>query len=63
MINEFWLIDVDESEFIVTQVFNKLLDRTYDWDGVGSLFPVRDSVNDMREIEIWYQMMAYLNER
>jgi len=63
MINEYWLIDSDESEFTVTQIINRLLDRTYDWDGVGGLFPVKDSVNDMREVEIWYQMMAYLDER
>lgn len=39
-----------------------LLDRTYTREGLGSLFPMKNSRRDMRSIEIWYQMNNYLIE-
>lgn len=47
----------------VDDVMRILLDRTYDSDGTGSLFPLDNAEKDMRDIELWYQMMAYLNEK
>lgn len=37
-----------------------VMDRTYDGDGNGGLFPLRDPEEDQRQIELWYQMSAYL---
>jgi hypothetical protein len=34
--------------------------RTYDRNGRGGLFPMRHARKDQREVEIWYQMNAYL---
>ena len=51
----------------VTQVDNILetmLHREYREDGhYGGLFPLEECSEDQREIEIWYQMCAYLMER
>lgn len=37
------------------------LERDYRKDGKGSLFFNRGTIRDMTKIEIWYQMMEYLN--
>lgn len=36
--------------------------RTYREDGYGGFFPLQNPVKDQREVEIWYQMNAYVNE-
>lgn len=47
---------------IIRAVIQNFLDRTYTSDGVGGLFPLRDPEKDQRQVEIWYQMSAYLLE-
>ena len=47
----------------VERILDVVIDRTYDSNGVGSLFPLRNSRFDMRFVEIWYQMSAYLLEK
>jgi hypothetical protein len=46
--------------------FNDLLDkvvwRTYRRNGVGGLFPLKHPEEDQRDVEIWYQLSAYLLE-
>lgn len=39
-----------------------MIDREYDHDGNGGLFPLHNTNADQREIEIWYQMSYYLLE-
>jgi hypothetical protein len=39
-----------------------LLNREYMADGLGGMFPLEDHREDQRAVEIWYQMMAYINE-
>ena len=46
-----------ETEFALERFIN----RTYRSDGLGGLFHVPGYPKDMRDMEIWYQMMAYLN--
>jgi hypothetical protein len=45
---------------------DKLLDqviwRTYFPDGSGGIFPLREPKEDQRDVEIWYQLSAYLLE-
>ncbi len=43
-------------------IIYKLLKREYMESGLGGMFPLEDHREDQRAIEIWYQMMAYLNE-
>lgn len=50
-----------DSRFVDISV-NRFLERTYDRNGRGGLFTVRNCPRDMRDTEIWYQMMYYLNE-
>lgn len=47
----------------VLQTTEQLINRTYQPDGKGGLFPLNDPPEDQREVEIWLQMNAYLWER
>lgn len=46
----------------VTKVIENFNNRCYAADGQGSLFQVRRDNIDMRKLDIWYQMQAYLND-
>lgn len=46
----------------VEATINRFLIRDYARNGEGSLFVVNDYKHDMRTVEIWYQMCAYLRE-
>ncbi len=37
--------------------------RTYEPDGGGGLFPLRHPHEDQRDVELWFQLSAYLLER
>jgi hypothetical protein len=37
--------------------------RTYDPRGNGGMFPLSQTDNDQREVEIWYQFCEYLDEK
>ena len=43
-------------------IIDRFLDREYEYDGEGGLFQVNDPDEDMRDLEIWWQMMWGLNE-
>ena len=45
----------------VEDTVNRFLNREYEPNGKGGLFMIRNYNRDMRKIEIWYQLMAYLN--
>lgn len=45
----------------VDGVINRFLDRQFEPNGDGSLFTTKDPNKDFRNVEIWYQMMDYLN--
>jgi len=47
----------------VDEVIDKVIWRTYDFDGRGGLFPLKEPHEDQRDVEIWYQLSAYLLER
>lgn len=51
------------TEQAIYKVIETFMDRTYAFDGTGGLFPLkRRPKNDQRTVEIWYQMMLYLDE-
>jgi len=55
---------VDESfdpEF-VDRKLDILLERGYSKDGKGGLFPLKTGKDDLRKVEIWYQLQRYLME-
>jgi hypothetical protein len=41
---------------------NGLIWRTYERDGSGGFFPLKNVKEDQTKVEIWYQMNAYVNE-
>lgn len=49
-------------EFFVDEAVQRVLDRTYDANGNGGLFPTRTVMADQRSMDIWMQMQAWLNE-
>ena len=51
------------TEEIIDTVLETFLSRTYDSYGRGGLFPMKGSPpRDMSKVEIWYQVMLYLEE-
>ncbi len=46
----------------VKQIVNKFLNREYQPNGKGGLFTVEHTKQDMRTVEIWYQLCWYLDE-
>lgn len=48
-------------EDYVSKIIYRFLNREYEHDGRGGLVTVPNCRYDMRSIEIWYQMMWYLN--
>lgn len=44
----------------ITEKLNAVIWRTYDPDGSGGLFPLKNPTEDQRCVEIWYQLNAYL---
>lgn len=45
----------------VDMVLERFMERDFDRDGRGSLFTIEGSRQNMRNVEIWYQMCAYLD--
>lgn len=45
----------------VNRILDRFLDRNYDPDGKGGLFTVRNCDCDLRDIEIWVQLLWYLD--
>lgn len=47
----------------VLDILNTFMWRQYDFDGRGGLFPLKHAAEDQRNVQIWYQFMAYTIER
>lgn len=47
----------------IDHLINILLSRKYAKNGRGGIFPMKNTPNDQREVEIWYQMSEYLLEK
>jgi hypothetical protein len=51
------------SDVIINERLDRLVFRTYSYDGsYGGLFPLKHPDRDQRDVEIYYQMCAYLLE-
>ena len=46
----------------VDAIINRLLDRSYARNGVGGIFPLKHARQDQTQVNIWYQLQAYLLE-
>lgn len=64
MIRSLGLMTMSDDRFdpdLVDNVINRFLNREYEPDGRGGLFNVKNSIEDMRDVEIWWQMCWYLD--
>ena len=64
MINNLGLSGMTNSRFdydYVDDVIFKFLNRDYSPDGRGGLFTVKNCEYDLRDVEIWTQMLYYLD--
>lgn len=50
--------DEDYVDFVI----NRFLNREYDPDGKGGLFYIPNRKEDVRDVEIWYQLNWYLSD-
>ena len=46
----------------VDAIIQRLLDRTYEQNGVGGVFPCNNARTDQTQIELWTQLQGYLLE-
>lgn len=46
----------------VENILSRFVNRKYKMNGLGGLFPLKNSGENQRGVEIWYQMMAYIHE-
>lgn len=46
----------------VIRSLRRVINRDYHPSGRGGLFPLRDPERDQREVELWYQLSAYILE-
>ena len=60
--DNFWEAQPDDADEIASDAVYRWLDRKYDYDGSGGIFPLRHPDYDQAKAEIWYQMNAYLRE-
>lgn len=65
MVFNLGLGDMSDSRFdiqYVDEVIGRFLNREYEENGKGGLFTVERCGYNLREVEIWYQMLWYLDE-
>lgn len=53
----------NHAQEVITKTLDRVIWRQYEPDGHGGLFPLRSSSRDQREVELWYQLNAYLLEQ
>lgn len=46
----------------VDQIIDGFNRRTYSFEGIGGLFPLRNAQNDQATVELWYQLETYILE-
>jgi hypothetical protein len=46
----------------IDDILQTIVDRTYNYDGSGGFFPLKHPRQDQRNVELWYQLGAYVME-
>lgn len=57
------IFEIEHAEYYIGSALGVVNERTYCPDGTGGMFPLNEPQEDQREVEIWYQMAAYLLEQ
>ena len=61
-----WHYDMSEYDDHTKRIeinVKRFLERTYDYNGIGGIFPLKKAKRDQRTTEIWGQMADYLLEK
>lgn len=58
--NDEFMMDGEPLE--IRYILDKVVDREYEKNGHGGLFPLHRPEQDQRKVELWYQMSSYLLE-
>lgn len=53
----------EDQRYDIAETLDRVIHRQYSYSGQGGLFPLEDPEEDQRDVEIWYQLSAYLSER
>lgn len=53
----------EASQEEIERTLNRFIWRQYEPNGEGGLFPLRNPIRDQRDVELWYQLSAYLVEQ
>lgn len=53
----------DQAREAISNALDRVIWRTYEPNGKGGLFPLRNPAEDQRDVELWYQLNAYLLEQ
>lgn len=64
MLNNLGLLECTDDNFdeaYAKKVIDRFLDRRYEPNGKGSLFYIPNVEKDMREVDLWYQAMWYID--
>lgn len=52
----------DEAALDIEVALDRVINRTYERNGDGGLFPLKNAKKDQRKVELWYQLATYLLE-
>lgn len=52
----------DAIDDAIRRSIRRVIDRSYHPSGRGGIFPLRDPERDQRDVELWYQLSAYILE-
>ena len=66
MIKNAGLYEYDNDHFdaqMIDYIVQNILNRRYRYDGIGGFFPMKNPPEDLRDTQIWYQMMFWLQEK
>jgi hypothetical protein len=47
----------------IDETLRRVITRTYEKNGEGGFFPLRNTDEDQRKVELWYQLSAYVLEQ
>ena len=53
----------DDYRNVIDNTLNIVLERSYDKDGNGGLFPLNKAEKNQKKVELWYQMNLYIMEK
>ena len=54
--------DYLNGDFFVEDAIWRVLNRQFDYDGSGGIFPLKHARQDQKNVEFWYQMQGWLGE-